>query len=151
MPTVLPPGLGPHWGSWGQSQACSWRCWRPSRPQNHAPPTPICCALVTEAGCALPSGLEKRGVVLADLPEFWWAGKQVKPVITGKQPGACVDRPPGGQAGGLLKREGPRVWTLSAKSHRVGEGWLCNCDATATERMTWLCTTALVPHPSRRT
>ena len=71
---------------------------------------------------ALPTGWEKPGVALADVPEFWWADGQVKPIITGKQPGACADRPPGAQAGGLPTREGPRVHTLRAKSHRGGGG-----------------------------
>ena len=54
----------------------------------------------------------EAGVPLADMPSSGgWAdgraGRQVKPIITGKQPWACVDRSPGAQAGGLLAREGP--------------------------------------------
>lgn len=76
------------------------------------------------------------------MPEFWWADKQVEPVITGKRPGACVDKPPRAQAGGLLTRRplGFGLWVQ--KAIRVGEGWLCSCDTTATDKMTLLCSTA---------
>lgn len=98
---------------------------------------------MTGAVRALPSELEKPGAALADVPEFWWAGGQVKPIITGKQPRACVDRPPGAQAGGLLKREGPRVWTLGAESHQGAGGGLCNCDAAAPGTATLLSSAAV--------
>ena len=110
---VLPPELGPHRGRWGQCQACSRLCWRPCGHRARGADGGRACSAFR---------VGEAGVALADMPEFWWADKQVKPVITGKRPGTCVDRPPGAQAGGLLTREGPRVWTPGAKSHQGGGG-----------------------------
>lgn len=56
----------------------------------------------------------------------------------GKQPQACVDRPPGAQAGGLLTEEGLEfgLWVQEAMAGGAGGGELCNCDNTATEKVT---------------
>lgn len=75
---------------------------------------------VTEAVRAVRSELEKPGVAGADVPGFWWAGRQADRQV--KQPRACADRPPGAQAGGLLTREGPGVWSLGAEIHQGGGG-----------------------------
>lgn len=69
-------------------------------------------------------------------------GRQAKPIITGKQPWACEDRPPGVQAGGLLTREGPEFQHWVQKAFRMEEGWLYNCDARVTEKVTLLHSTA---------
>lgn len=75
---------------------------------------------VTEAVRAVRSELEKPGVAGTDMPGFWWADRQADRQV--KQPRACVDRPPGAQAGGLLTRERPGVWSLGAEIHQGGGG-----------------------------
>lgn len=86
------------------------------------PQNPLICLCGADGGLAgSASRTGEARVPLADVPgSGGLEGRQVKPVITGKQPWACADRPPRAQAGGLLTREGPRVWTLGTESHRGG-------------------------------
>lgn len=104
--------VSPHFGFAG-GRGGGW-------PQPQNPLIYSCGANGGPAGSA--SGIREAGVPLADMPGSGGpAGRQVKPIITGK-PWACADRPPRAQAGGLLTREGPRVWTLSTESHQGGGG-----------------------------
>lgn len=106
------------------------------------------CVLVMEARPALRSELEKPGVARADVFGFWWAGGQAGGQAGKAASGVC------GQASWSPGRWPPDKggpWSLGAKSIRVGEGWLCNYDATVTEKVTLLCSTASFLPPQKDT